>query len=93
MVSHDNKVGVTRGAAISRLRSRAGKTQEQVAAALGVRVQQYGQWERGDTYASARYLFLLARCFGCAVEDVYPELAAAAAELIPEPAAATVGGR
>lgn len=78
---------------IRQYRLAAGLSQAAVAEAIQAKKQLYSVWEIGLCYPSTVNLFKLARFFGCSPADLYPELAAAMVELIPEPAAAGVGGR
>jgi transcriptional regulator with XRE-family HTH domain len=63
---------------IRALRDRAGKTQYQVAIALGVPERMYVRWERGECLPSAANLIRLADFFRVHPRTLIPEVVAPA---------------
>ena len=59
------------GARIKALRKGANKTQEQLAAALGVTNQAISKWEGGLGYPDVGYLIPLANYFGVTLDDLF----------------------
>lgn len=55
---------------ISVLRKRAGLTQYQVAAALGIRQPAVVGWEKGKAFPSVTKLPKLAELYGCTVDEL-----------------------
>ncbi|OFK23568.1 MULTISPECIES: helix-turn-helix transcriptional regulator [Olsenella] len=59
------------GARLKRLRDRAGKTQEQVSAEIGVSSKAYSSWETGRHDVRGRYVPPLCRSLGCTPNDIF----------------------
>ena len=56
--------------AIRQMRERAGMTQQDVAATLGVTTSRYGSWEREDREINLRDATTLADLFRCSLEEL-----------------------
>ncbi|WP_077597592.1 helix-turn-helix transcriptional regulator [Olsenella urininfantis] len=59
------------GTRLRRLRKRTGKTQESVAAEIGVSKATYSAWETGRNDLRGCYVVPLCRCLGCSPNDIF----------------------
>ena len=55
---------------IKNMRNRARLTQQETADALGVKVNRYGDWERGTTTPNLRDAINMADLFGCTLDEL-----------------------
>ena len=60
-------------------REKAGKTQAQLAAAVGVTQSAVSQWEKGLSFPSTGKLLKIAAVLGCNIADLCVEMAQASA--------------